>query len=107
VHVVGRRYDRGMAQHYRFTANLWEWKSRASWFFVSLPEDAAAEIQALPMPPRGFGSIRVRAVIGGTTFETSIFPSEDTFVLPVKKAVRVRESLEPGEPVEVELEIVG
>lgn len=96
-----------MAQHYRFTANLWEWQSRASWFFVSLPEDAAAEIHDLPMPPRGFGSIPVRAQIGGTAFETSIFPSEDTFVLPVKKSVRVREGLEPGGLVDVELDIVA
>ena len=96
-----------MTQRYRFTAELWEWRSRANWYFVSLPEDAAAEIQELPMPPRGFGSIPVRAVIGGTAFETSIFPSEDTFVLPVRKSVREREGLEPGGLVEVELEIVA
>jgi hypothetical protein len=59
------------------------------------------------MPPRGFGSISVRAQIGGTAFETSIFPSDDTFVLPVKKAVRVAEGLEPGDAVEVELEVVA
>jgi hypothetical protein len=96
-----------MAAQYRFTANLWEWQSRASWYFVSLPEDAAAEIQDLPMPPRGFGSIPVRALIGGTAFATSIFPSDDTYVLPVKKAVRVAEGLEPGGLVEVRLEIVA
>jgi len=96
-----------MTQRYRFTADLWEWRSRANWYFVSLPEDAAAEIQALPMPPRGFGSIPVRALIGGTAFETSIFPSEGTFVLPVRKSVREREGLEPGGLVVVELDIVA
>ncbi len=95
------------APRFAFTAPLWEWEARANWFFVSLPEDAAAEIQDLPMPPRGFGSIPVHARIGGSEIDTSIFPSGDTFVLPVKRAVREREGLEPGGPVEVELELVG
>ncbi len=95
-----------MSDGYRFTAELWEWESRANWFFVSLPVDAAAEIRDLPMPPRGFGSIPVRARIGSSEFTTSIFPSDDTYVLPVKRAVRVREGLEAGGPVAVEMEVV-
>jgi hypothetical protein len=96
-----------MAATYRFTAELWEWKSRASWFFVTLPMDAAADIRDLPMPPRGFGSVPVHARIGASEFDTSIFPSDDSFVLPVKRAVRDREGLERGDPVDVELEVVG
>ncbi len=96
-----------MAPRYRFTAPLWEWEARANWFFVSLPEDAAVEIQDLPMPPRGFGSIPVHARIGGSEVDTSIFPLERTFVLPIKRSVREREGLEPGAAVHVELELVG
>jgi Domain of unknown function (DUF1905) len=96
-----------MGNRYRFTAELWEWEARANWFFVSLPTDAAAEVRELPMPPRGFGSIPVRARIGSSSVDTSIFPSENTYVLPVKRAVREREGLEPGGPVEVVLELVG
>ena len=94
-----------MGNRFEFTAELWEWQSRANWFFVSLPVDAAADVRELPMPPRGFGSIPVRARIGSTEFMTSIFPSDDTFVLPVKRAVREREGLEPGDAVRVELEL--
>ena len=95
-----------MGNQYRFTADLWEWESRANWFFVTLPDDIGGEIQDLPMPPRGFGSVPVRARIGSSAFETSIFPTDDSFVLPVKRAVRVREGLERGDPVAVELEVV-
>ena len=91
---------------YRFTAELWEWEARANWFFVTLPVDAAADIRDLPMPPRGFGSIPVHVRVGSSEFDTSIFPSDDSFVLPVKRAVRDREGIELGDPVEVELEVV-
>ena len=96
-----------MGATYRFTADLWEWEARASWFFVTLPVDAAADIRELPMPPRGFGSVPVRARIGSSEFDTSIFPSDDSYVLPVRRAVRVREGLEAGGPVDVEVEVVG
>ena len=95
-----------MPDTYRFTAELWEWESRANWFFVTLPVDAAADIRDQPMPPRGFGSIPVHVRIGSTEFDTSIFPSDDSFVLPVKRAVRDREGLDRGDPVDVELEVV-
>jgi hypothetical protein len=96
-----------MDNRYGFTADLWEWESRANWFFVTLPADIGDEIQELPIPPRGFGSVPVRARIGSSGFDTSIFPSEGSFVLPVKREVRVREGLELGDAVAVELEVVG
>ena len=96
-----------MGNRYRFTAELWEWESRANWFFVTLPDDVGCEIHDLPMPPRGFGSVPVHARIGSSSFDTSIFPTDDSYVLPVKRAVRVREGLERGGPVDVELEVVG
>ena len=96
-----------MAATYRFTAELWEWEARANWFFVTLPVDAAAEISDRPMPPRGFGSVPVHATIASSEFDTSIFPSDESFVLPVKRAIRDREGLERGDQVDVELEVVG
>ncbi|GAA2505938.1 DUF1905 domain-containing protein [Nocardia seriolae] len=93
---------------YSFTAELWEWEAQASWFFVSLPETVADDIDELyGHTAAGFGSIKVQVTVGDTRWSTSIFPDgkRGTFVLPVKKAVRVAEGLEVGDPVEVELEI--
>ncbi len=95
---------------YQFSADLWEWENRTSWYFVSLPEADADDIdERHGRHAVGFGSIRVEARIGGSTWRTSIFPStsEETYVLPVKKAVRVAESLAPGVTARVELTIVG
>jgi hypothetical protein len=57
---------------------------------------------------RGWGSLRVRATIGKTTWKTSIFPDEKSksYVLPVKAEVRKKENIKDGEPVVLTLEIM-
>ena len=94
---------------YVFEAEVWEWSSKTSWFFVSLPEDEADEIEdRFGRRAAGFGSIRVEVTIGSSTWRTSLFPSneEKTYVLPLKKAVRTAEGLGPGSVVAVELVVV-
>ncbi|MEX2626102.1 MAG: DUF1905 domain-containing protein [Ilumatobacteraceae bacterium] len=55
-----------------------------------------------------FGSVRVEASVGETTWRTSLFPDSKraTYVLPMKRAVRVAESLEVGSRVEVRLRVL-
>lgn len=80
-----------------------------SWYFVSLPTTASAEVRAATDGTRrGFGSVRVRATVGGTSWDTSIFPDSKngSYVLPVKKAVRLAEGLEEGEPVDMLLRVL-
>lgn len=93
----------GTPETYDFEAPLWLWDARQgdSWTFVSLPEEIADEVLELAAPvARGFGSVRVEVTVGRTTWHTSLFPSKDagTYVLPVKRAVRRAEGLEPGRP---------
>ena len=94
---------------YAFEAPLWLWDARRTdaWTFVNLPTEVADEVLDLVGDrTRGFGSVRVEVTVGGTVWRTSIFPSSDTYVLPVKKAVRRAESLEVGDPVRVRLTLV-
>ena len=94
---------------YAFAAELWEWSAKASWFFLNVPEDDADDIEErFGRTAAGFGSIRVEVTIGATTWRTSVFPSKEngTYVLPVKKSVRVAEGLEPGGIAHVELSIL-
>jgi hypothetical protein len=92
----------------RFSAELWRWEAQSSWFFVTVSDDASALIRERPRPPRGFGSVRVRATIGRTTWATSVFPesTRGAYVLPVKKAVRTAERLDEGETADVVLEVL-
>lgn len=94
-----------------FEARLWVWDARRdeTWTFVSLPEEASEEIRELTAgTARGFGSLKVRASIGGSTWSTSIFPGGGggPYVLPVKKAVRKAERIEPGDTAAVTVELI-
>jgi hypothetical protein len=94
-----------------FDAELWVWDARrtGTWTFVRLPEEASEDIRELfAGGSRGFGSVRVRVVLGGSVWTTSIFPDSGSgcYVLPVKRAVRTAESLAPGDVARVSVEIV-
>ena|SRR5690242_5788699 len=88
---------------FSFSSELWRWEAQttSSWYFVSLPVDVSEDLRMEAGPPRGFGSIRVEAVIGSSVWKTSVFPSDGAFVLPVKKPVRVKEEIEEGDVIEV------
>lgn len=95
--------------HFEFSSPLWKWDSQgASWYFVTLPEEASEDIREIPRMPRGFGAIKVRVTVGGSTWLTSAFPDSRTggHWVPVKKAVRVAEGLEEDEPVQMRIELV-
>jgi hypothetical protein len=88
---------------YEFAAELWlHTDMPGAWYFITLPLDAACEIRAT-QERRGFGSVRVHATIGDSTWDTSVFPDTktDSFLLPVKAAVRSRERIDERDVVTV------
>jgi hypothetical protein len=84
---------------YTFKAKVWLWetdKAPASWHFVSVPSKYAIDIKEIfSTNKRGFGSLKVKASIGKTTWNTSIFPDNksETYLLPLKKDVRDKEHI--------------
>ena len=106
-----------MTETHSITATLWIWttdKAPASWHFLTIDGDAGEAIQALVLMrrlefgrKRGWGSMKVRATIGDTSWETSIFPAKDVggWLLPVKASVRKAEGLVAGDEVTVALEV--
>jgi Domain of unknown function (DUF1905) len=99
------------------TATLWIWstdKAPASWHFLTLTGEVAEAIRALALmrrleygAKRGWGSIKVTATIGETSWQTSIFPEKDAggWLLPVKATVRKAEELVAGDEVKVTVEL--
>ncbi|MGA8255415.1 MAG: DUF1905 domain-containing protein [Nocardioides sp.] len=93
-------------ESWSFEAELWPHEG-GSWVFLTAPIDVDEEIRLVSGPPRGFGSVRVEATIGTSTWRTSVFPSTtEGFVLPVKKAVRTAERIDVGDVVDVTLRLV-
>jgi hypothetical protein len=95
---------------YRTRAKLWRWRGgKASWYFLTLPVGLAEEIRLVDAGPRrlGFGSLRVTARIGGTCWQTSIFPSTQhaSYLLPVKASVRKTEQLAEGKWIRLQIAV--
>lgn len=91
-----------------FTTEMFRWDSEGpSWRFVRLPAELADDIRMASVWTRGFGSIRVEATIGTTSWSTSLFPetATESFLLPIKKMVRDAEKLDDGEVVAVALRL--
>lgn len=95
---------------FTFDADLWRWERRHAFYtFVSLPADVEDHALALAGDLlRGWGSLRVEATIGSSTFVTSVFPlgDEKAYALPVKRAVRDAEGLAVADTVTVTLRLV-
>jgi hypothetical protein len=80
------------------------------WHFLSVPTDIADDLEAeYGHRAAGFGSLRVSVSIGTSRWETSLFPDSKrgTYVLPLKKAVRVAEGLTAGTTAAVELTVLA
>lgn len=94
---------------FEFDAALWLHPGADGWHFVTVPPEVSADIGDLTAGlRRGFGSVRVAATVGATSWRTSIFPDSrtGTFLLPMKKAVRAAEGLVAGDRVRARLELV-
>lgn len=108
--TVGPACDAGLVVVV-FDAELWIWDARRAdtWTFVSLPVEASEEIREVAdRPDRGFGAVRVRVTVGGSTWTTSIFPdsARSCYVLPIKRAVRKAEALDAGDIATVTVELI-
>lgn len=87
-----------------FTGALWFWKGPAPWHFISVPEEECVAIEdAASFVSYGWGMVPVRARIGETEYETSLWPKDGGYVVPVKSSVRARERLDIGDVVGVRL----
>ena len=91
----------------QFEAELWQWRGDRGWHFVTLPTQAAAEIADRVPGRAGFGSVKVIATIGDSTWPTSIFPAKEaqSFVLPVKRQVRDANEVVAGDHLSVQLRV--
>ena len=112
MHSTGLRsrcHTQSVTTSYTFRAELWHYPEQAGWHFITLPPDLAEQLKDQAAPFRkGFGSVKVKACIAGQRWRTSLFPDSRTnsYLLPVKKAIRTAAGIRAGEEVDVEVELI-
>jgi hypothetical protein len=89
-----------------FAGEVWFWKGPAPWFFITIPESQSKELQEIMREVTyGWGMIPVEARIGKTTWTTSLWPKDGSYILPIKASVRRAERIEEGQVISASLSI--
>lgn len=89
-----------------FTGRVIEWRGPAPFYYLPLPEDAADAVRDVAaVATYGWGVIPVAARIGDVDFETSLFPKDGGYLLPLKDAVRKPAGIGVADEVTAELTI--
>jgi hypothetical protein len=89
-----------------FNGRIWFWKGPAPWFFVTVPAKQSRDLKAVSgFVTYGWGVIPVHVRIGKTGWQTSLFPKDGRYIVPIKASVRKAENLEEGDKVTVRLEV--
>src|SRR5690349_4723868 len=93
-----------------FSAKVWQYPGMAGWYFVSLPKKLSVDLKKkYGQHQRGWGSLPVKITLGKTTWKTSIFPDRKagTYLLPLKAAIRKKETVSMGETRRFTLELAS
>ncbi len=93
---------------FEFTGRIFEWRGPAPYYYVALPDEDSADLkEASPGLTYGWGVIPVVATIGDTEWETSLFPKDGRYLVPLKDKVRNAEGLDEGDEIVVRMTAGG
>lgn len=91
-----------------FTGNVFEWRGPAPFYYVAVPDDDSADIRdAAPLLTYGWGVLPARVRVGDTVWETSLFPKDGRYLVPLKDAVRRAEGIHEGDVIDVAVTLGG
>jgi hypothetical protein len=81
-----------------FTGEVWFWRGPAPWYFITVPDAECLILKDEWMfASYGWGMIPVTARIGDSEWDTSLFPKDGRYILPVKAAIREAEQVDEGD----------
>jgi len=79
---------------------VWRYEGQGAWHFVYVPKDLSQRIKdtARNKKKAGFHFVKVKATIGKTSWNTSLFPTKDgPYLLAIKADVRHKENIDEGD----------
>ncbi|MCT9008100.1 DUF1905 domain-containing protein [Streptomyces rhizosphaerihabitans] len=89
-----------------FSGRVIEWRGPSPYYFVRVPDEESADIREVAaVATYGWGVIPVEAHIGEAAFQTSLFPKDSGYLLPLKVAVRKPSGLSAGDDVTVRMTV--
>lgn len=90
----------------KVTGEVKEWRGPSPFYFLPTPPDVTSEIEVLKRElSYGWGVIPARITLGEITVNTSLIPRNGSFYIPLKDAIRKPNGVNPGQFIEVILEL--
>lgn len=90
----------------KFTGKVFFWRGPAPYYFVAMPDQESGDVKAIAKRVTyGWGVIPVKVQIGKTEWETSLFPKDGRYLVPIKTKVLNAEGLNEGDEVSIRLEV--
>ncbi len=72
-----------------FDGQIWFWRGPAPWYFVTVPEEECRDLKAISgAVTYGWGMIPVTVQIGKSRWQTSLWPKDGSYIVPIKASVR-------------------
>jgi hypothetical protein len=92
--------------HFSFPGIIWQYSGLGGWHFVSLPEKLSEKIRKnLKGEEEGWGRMKVFAKTGNSEWNTAVWfdTKANTYLLPLKAAIRKKENLKAGKTIKVDI----
>jgi hypothetical protein len=89
-----------------FSGDVWYWRGPSPYHFVTVPAEESEYLQDVARDVTyGWGMIPVRVRTGDTEWQTSLFPKDGRYLVPLKDAVRRAEQIDRGDVVRLGLSV--
>lgn len=91
------------------SGKVWRYEGTGGWHFVYVSKELSQRIKdtARNKKKAGFQFVRVKATIGKTSWNTSLFPTKDgPYLLAIKADVRHKEGINEGDSAKISCAIL-
>ncbi|OHB18516.1 MAG: hypothetical protein A2854_00080 [Parcubacteria group bacterium RIFCSPHIGHO2_01_FULL_56_18] len=88
---------------------VWRYQGEGAWHFVYVPKDLSQRIKDATRNKKkvGFHFVKVKATIGKTSWNTTLFPTKDgPYLIAIKADVRHKENIAEGDAVKIDCKLL-
>jgi Domain of unknown function (DUF1905) len=90
-----------------FEGVLFVWRGPSPFHFVAVPEDVVADLREVAAHVSyGWGMVPARVTVGSSTWDTSLYPKDGGYLVPVRDRFRAAERLAVDDVVRVRIAVL-
>ena len=88
-----------------FEGAVYQWRGPQPYFFVRVPEPESEALHDVAHVSYGWGMIPVEVTLQGLTWETSLWPKDGGYLVPIRAHVRKKLAIDADDVVTLQLTV--